>query len=220
MGSEDLHKKRKAKKLYNLQRDKSKRCAYERILIICEGEKTEPLYFLGLCKEFKLHSANIEVTKGCGSDPLSIVNYAKKIYDENKQNNPFDRVYCVFDKDNHELYQQALNKIANIKPSEVFFTAISIPCFEYWLLLHFVKTTKPYNNTENKSIGDNVLIELKKYIPNYKKNSEDIFFLLKNKLEAAISNAKYARDEAIKNNTDNPSTSVFELVEFLINLKN
>ena len=45
MGSEDLFKKRKAKRLSDYQRKKAYRQPYERILIVCEGEKTEPFYF-------------------------------------------------------------------------------------------------------------------------------------------------------------------------------
>ncbi|WP_224217287.1 RloB family protein [Vibrio cholerae] len=45
MGSDNLHHKRKAKAERELSRRKSKRSSYEKVLIVCEGEKTEPNYF-------------------------------------------------------------------------------------------------------------------------------------------------------------------------------
>ena len=45
MGSEDLFHKRKAKSVKQLARNKSKRAPYDKVLIVCEGTKTEPYYF-------------------------------------------------------------------------------------------------------------------------------------------------------------------------------
>jgi hypothetical protein len=42
MGSEDLFHKRKARSANKLARKKANRASYDRILIVCEGEKTEP----------------------------------------------------------------------------------------------------------------------------------------------------------------------------------
>ena len=42
MGSEDLFYKRKAKISADLERRKAKRARYQKVLIVCEGEKTEP----------------------------------------------------------------------------------------------------------------------------------------------------------------------------------
>ena len=46
MGSEDLFHKRKAKAADSLKRRKAKRSSYDKVLIVCEGEKTEPNYFM------------------------------------------------------------------------------------------------------------------------------------------------------------------------------
>jgi hypothetical protein len=48
MGTDDLFHKRKARRLETHRREKAKRAPYERILIVCEGKKTEPHYFQGL----------------------------------------------------------------------------------------------------------------------------------------------------------------------------
>lgn len=51
MGSDDLHKKIKAKTLKQKQRKIGTRKPYDRVLIVCEGAKTEPLYFKALREE-------------------------------------------------------------------------------------------------------------------------------------------------------------------------
>lgn len=218
MGSDDLHKKIKAKTLKQKQRKIGTRKPYDRVLIVCEGAKTEPLYFKALREEYKLHTANIEVCNSPGSDPMTIIKYAKARYKEAKrEGNSFDRVYCVFDKDQHATYQSAIKELENSQPKNIFFAITSVPCFEYWILLHFTYTTKPYYPTDCKSVADNLIDDLKQYIPQYEKNT-DVFDIIKNNTSFAISNAKKVNMSAQKTYTDNPSTKVVDLVEYLINL--
>ncbi|WP_338809498.1 RloB family protein [Neisseria leonii] len=218
MGSDDLHKKRKARTLKQKQRKIGIRKSYDRVLIVCEGHKTEPLYFNALREHYQLHTANIEISPSSGSDPMSIVNYAKTRYTEAKnEGNAFDKVYCVFDKDDHTNYPEAIQALANSRPSNVFFAITSVPCFEYWILLHFTYTTKPYFSVAKKSAANAVIDELKNYIPKYEKNS-CVFDLVKPHILFAIQNAKRANESAQKDSTDNPTTQIVELVEYLIQL--
>ena len=74
MGSEDLFKKRKARRLKDQQRRIGFCQSYDRVLIVCEGEQTEPLYFESFKQEYDLSSANVVVTDASkGSDPVSII---------------------------------------------------------------------------------------------------------------------------------------------------
>ncbi len=50
----------------------------------------------------------------------------------------------MFDKDEHTTYQQAIDLIKKATPKAKWFVVTSVPCFEYWLLLHFNYTTQPY----------------------------------------------------------------------------
>ena len=60
MGSDNLYHKRKAKKAKDLARRKSKRAPYDKVLIVCEGEKTEPNYVIIVKhRNFDALSANI-----------------------------------------------------------------------------------------------------------------------------------------------------------------
>jgi len=219
MGTDDLFHKRK-RNLASLKRQKNKRESYDVILIICEGAKTERFYFNGLCKEYNLSNANIIIVSGKKTCPSQIVDEA---VEKNKINN-YDRIYCVFDKDHHVKYKEAVLKVENINKSKKyppFFAITSVPCFEYWLLLHFELTTRPYIQVQKnrKSSGDQLKSDLRKYIKNYHEGYENAFDETKKNVKTAIKNAKNVEKQQTSTNTDNPTTKVHQLVEYLIHIK-
>ena len=219
MGTDDLFRKRKAKRQEDLRRHKARIEPYPRVLIVCEGGKTEPHYFNGLKDHYCLSSANVEVCGESGSDPMSVYRYAKERQREAKNSgNRFDHVYCVFDKDAHLNYDQA---VGQIKDTQNMRAITSVPCFEYWLLLHFESTTRPYTAMPGKSACDQILADLKEYMPDYSKADKNMLTgELIGKLDIAISNAEYALQAAEATDADNPTTYVHELVERLRDLKN
>ena len=201
-----------------LKRNTPKKEPYDRVLIVCEDEKSATYYFEFLKNCYRLSSANIEIAgKECGSSPKSVLEYAKKRKEEEIQNkNPFDKIFCVFDRDKHERYDETVTKLKKLSNDNVWEKALinSIPCFEYWYFLHFNNKAplfQMYPGEGGSSIA--VETELKKDIPNYdkSKNDQKMFHKLYNKLPFAI---KYAK-QFEKNNTDNPSTKVYILVEYL-----
>lgn len=203
-----------------LKRRGPQRSPYQKILIVCEGQKTEPYYFTEFKTYYGLNTANIVITGDCGSDPVSIVNYAKQRYQmEQAAGDPFDRVYCVFDRDAHAKYREGLAKIDACRPKETYFAATSVPCFEYWLLLHFIYTTKPYEPLPGNSPCNQVITELKDHFPGYQKAQPGTFEFLADRLEKAVKHAKKAYQVADANSTDNPSAKVHEMIEFLKNIK-
>jgi hypothetical protein len=159
MSSDNFFNKRKIKATKALQRESANRQEYEKVLIVCEGSKTEPLYFKELIDHYEIHTANVKVSGDCNSDPMSVVSHGLKLYENeaNSLSGAFDKVYFVFDRDTHSNYQKALAKIKKEKPAKTFIAITSVPCFEYWLLLHFKYTAAPYMPTGNKSPADNVL---------------------------------------------------------------
>jgi len=232
MGSEDLFHERKARSNQESKRRKASRKPYDRVLIVCEGEKTEPFYFEEIKVLLEIDSANIEIDGTCGSSPISVVKHALSLFERDcASGDTYNKVYCVFDRDSHETYEQALEVVnqTNIrlikakKSTEVIFTAIrSIPSFEYWLLLHFITTTKPYERTERKSAGDQVIDDLKRYMPNYKKTKKGIFIKSKEDgtLEYAMAQSKRIFESAERSGNLNPSTNMHELIKYLKELKN
>lgn len=219
MGTDNLHHKRKARTINSLKRQKTLQDSYDVVLIVCEGKKSEPNYLAGLQDDLGLNGANIKVL-GAGVDPLSMINSALKYF----ESGDFDRVYCVFDKDKHPGYQNALTKINSLRErkrnSVPIFAITSVPCFEYWLLLHFVESTKPYNSSGNKSAGDILKNEVKRYITNYHEGYESVFEITKKYLSTAIIRAKRIKLQQSLNKTDNPSTNFFELILYLQGVKN
>ncbi len=220
MGTDNLFHKRKAKNAGQLARRKPQREAYAKILIVCEGEKTEPNYFQGAKDYYSLNSAHVEICGDCGTDPVSIIKYAKQRYrKERDAGDVFDKVFCVFDRDVHPNYSQAMNEIGGAKPKHTFVAVNSVPCFEYWLLLHFNYTTHPYAAQRNNSACNQVLSELSGYMPGYAKGQKDVFAQLAHQLDFATQNAIRALQAAQANSTDNPSTRVHELVALLRDIK-
>jgi len=217
MGSDDFFHKRKVRQARDLSRQKAKRAPYDRALIVCEGERTEPNYFEELVDHYRLNSANVMITGECGSSPMSVVNHARQLYREAKdEGNSFDQVYCVIDRDDHPDYQKALDAVAK---QNTFMPVISIPCFEYWLLLHFVYTDKPFHASGSKSVSAMVLKELKQYWPEYQKSMSGVFMRRIGQLEFAKKNAIRALRSAHSRDFSNPSTNVHELVTYLQKLK-
>lgn len=212
MGTDDLHHKKRAKGAKDLARRQAKKSTRAHMLIVCEGEKTEPLYFKGLKNYYKLNSANIEICgKECDNNPLKIVRHAEDVYTRKKNvGYAFDKVYCVFDKDGHADYKNAIDAIKKKKPKNLYCAITSVPCFEYWIVLHFKYMTRHFDRC------DKVLSELKKHIPDYAKANDNIFKKLIHKLDDAKKNAAKALKEAESLNTDNPSTNVHELGSVVI----
>lgn len=110
----------------------------------------------------------------------------------------FDKVFCVFDKDKHQDYNQAIQKIESTSPKNTFHTVTSVPCFEYWILLHFTYTTKPYTHTGSKSCCEVLIDELKNYLPGYQKDDKSVFDKILSQLPQAKAYANTALTEAEK----------------------
>ena len=208
---------RRPRKPADLKRKAPKREPYDRVLIVCEGEKTEPVYFEDLRNHYGLSTANIAVTPANGSDPVSVVKHAKKLQkDESKQGEKFDKVYCVFDRDEHTNFDAASSQL---NASNILATR-SWPCFEFWLLLHFGYQRSPFHPSHGKTAAQLCQSSLKAKLPTYTKGMQDIFDELLPNLDTGIQNATRAQRDAQATGEQNPSTEVHELVEYLRCLKN
>lgn len=193
---------------------------YNKVLIVCEGEKTEPNYFNGLIDYHGINTANVIVVGKGGSSPDAVVNLGKTLYDKSKnKGDAYDQVFLVFDKDSHTQYQTVLAQITSLNPTDTFIAINSVPCFEYWLLLHFVYSTAPYNSLGRKSSGAMALDDVLTHWPEYDKNRLNIFEELLPNLDSAIANAERSLNAAEAVNTDNPSTKVHKLVTYLQNIR-
>ena len=185
---------------------------YKVLVIVCEGEKTERIYF----NNYKIRGCNLKIeTPNCrDTDPVNLVKYAinqVRRYDLDFKNG--DQIWCVFDIDHNteENVSKAL-KLANSKIK----IALTNPCFELWYFLHFVNQRDRLPCREVKRFLTN-------YIKNYDKR-ENIFDIILDNRSAAISRAKGLNDMHIDNGIEllsirsNPSTQVFQIVEYILDI--
>lgn len=202
-----------------LERKMNRRASYDRILIICEGQKTEPLYFEEIKQFRRLQTANVKVTQGeYGTSPLQIVKFAE---DECLRTKKWEDVYCVFDRDEHQHFNNALqrvnalnNKYKNEFKQSIKFTAIpSIPCFELWLLLHFITVAQESHRDEIVS-----MLRAPNRIRDYGKGQSGNFTRTKDKLETAYQNEALLKAQRNRHGNENPYTDVGQLVLRLMNL--
>lgn len=190
MGTDDLYKKRKARKIKK---------SGDLMVIICEGQKSEPNYISEFIKDFKSNRNlnKIKILPNHYTDPLNIVQQAVEL-----KKDGYDIVACVFDKDTHANFSNAIElaRKKNIK------TIISDPCFEFWILLHFKNTSRPFGGG---TPCQDCIKELKK-IPgfnNYQKGKDNIYSMTKMHINTATQRAKKLQS------LDSSKTNFFELLD-------
>lgn len=224
MGQENQPKHRQ--KARDLKRRAAQRKPYKRMLIVCEGEKTEPHYFGEIRQELRLATANVQVWPSAfGTQPLQVVDYAELLFrdgDRSKGIQPkaFDHVYAVFDRDDHATYHQALakagflrDKLKNDSGEVVAFQAIaSVPCFELWLLLHFEDIHAPIHRND-------VYSRLKHHLPEYNKGHRGYWAATQDRLEQAVARAVTRAAVTSAHNGNEPYTDVHKLIFSLTHLK-
>jgi RloB-like protein len=203
----------------DLRRYAPKRPPYDRILIVCEGEKTERNYFDEIRQRFRISAAHIHVIPSeSGTDPKSVVNSAEEEF--NRKGKSFERVYAVFDRDDHINYANAIHmacardkKLRNDEKQPIAFEAIvSVPCFELWLLLHFSDVRSPMHR-------DALFKQLKTHIPDYEKGMPNLFEQTECNLTMATDRAKMLKKTFQRIPGNDPYTDVHELVEVLMALR-
>jgi len=220
MGSDNLFHKRRTRKSKTLSRRRARRSEYSNILIICEGQKTEPKYFKEACLAYGLNPVNVRIDwKTHGLDPLSMVKVAERAYEKDPD---LDEIYCVFDRDCHQTWARAHERIAMLQTRSrrpVPVTAIaSVPCFEIWFLLHYFYSSKPYAH-QGRTACESLIHDLKKHMPDYQKAAVDMFERCQPNLETAIKNAERLEKYHRTSGADNPSTQVHHLIKKFQDLK-
>jgi hypothetical protein len=185
------------------------------ILILCEGSETERNYFIALRQAYQepLRVAGVQVKVIPGgedcTDPGNLLASAK---DESKKHdidtNAGDRVWCVFDMEKRS-YESLKTDITTAQNRGLYF-AISNPAFEYWYLLHFVRTDRPFADASE------LINELRKHLPHYNKNMA-AFQCLGAQTSRALKNAEELHKQNGWSNCPNPSTGVDALVREIVN---
>ncbi|HWS84516.1 MAG TPA: RloB family protein [Ktedonobacteraceae bacterium] len=204
----------RVRKPSTLERKKPTRQPYDRILVVCEGKKTEPNYFDEIRKQARIPTAHICVLHSqFGTQPSRVVEYAVTQFYQTKA---FEKVFAVFDRDDHTSYANAIakaesldGKLKNDENKQVIFKAIvSVPSFEIWLLLH-------YANIQAFSHRDVILHRLRGYITDYEKGKDGIYSLTRGMLAIATERAEHLRNRFSRLPGEEAYTDVDELVGIL-----
>ena len=225
MGKDGQPKHRQAAR--ELLRRKAQRQPAERLLIVCEGSKTEPLYLGEIRQHLRLPSANVQVQPAAyGTEPLRIVECAERLFTEGQRAlgihaRSFDRVVVVFDRDEHHTHHAALQRVAalngrleNDERVKVPFEAgVSVPCFELWLLLHYEDVFAPLHRNE-------ALARLRVHVAGYTKGQGSHWAVTRERLDVATAraNALMHAGHTAEDGTQ-PYTNMHELVRRLLHLK-
>ncbi len=197
-------------KMTKLRRKQGTRVPRKVYVIVCEGEKTERIYF----NRYKSRYSNlkIETPNSKCTDPKNLAKFARKQIEKKGLNfRNGDNIWCVFDCD--ENTNEDISQACKIAKNDVKI-CLSNPNFEFWFLLHYEFIVTRLERSE-------VIEKLKKHIPNYSKNT-DIFDHLLNERSVAINNAKKLNKLHGKNNIElisvesNPSTQVYRIVEEIL----
>lgn len=218
MGAEDLFHQRKARKSAELERQKKDRSRSPRYLIVCEGTMTEPHYFRELLDDLRIRPQSVRIAPNEGTSPDRVVAHALNVYDDDALGgDSFDKVFCVFDRDRHETFDAAVQRVRDLNSSakpKPFEAITSTPCFEFWFLLHFGFTDQPFHAAGKKSIGDKVVAALRRKpgFKTYGKGTRGTYTALKDKVASAIESANQLRRRSVETGQINPATNVDVLV--------
>jgi hypothetical protein len=173
------------------------------ILICCEGRKSEPNYLKAVRGHLRMPREAVSIL-GLGCDPSHLVHETYR----QVERRPYDKVYCVFDRDAHAHFDASLarirhasHRIGRSKPTAVRAFG-SVPSFELWLLLHFLDVRRHLER-------DEALSALKEHISDYEKGSTNTFAATWERLDiASVRASKLAFP-------GNPSTQIGDLVALL-----
>lgn len=224
MGKDNQPKHRQAAR--NLTRRAAVKQPYQRLLIVCEGEKTEPQYLREIQQAYKLATAHVQVIHSqLGTEPQQVLDHALMVFKEGDRARgvrarEYDRIIVVFDRDQHQTYHVALakaeaqsGKLRNDEHAAVPVDVVaSVPCFELWLLLHFEDVLAPLHRHE-------ALGRLKTHLPGYEKGGGGHWTATQGHLAAATHRAVRLAQATNAHDGTQPYTAMHELVARLVHLK-
>ncbi|MGP8244517.1 MAG: RloB family protein [Bryobacteraceae bacterium] len=195
------------KKNDSLRRRKSFREPRARFLIVCEGEVTEPRYFKDI-RRIEHGIIDLEIVPA--GVPKSVVERAVQMKKDSEreararkdENLRYDRVWCVFDVDEHPFVPEAKEQ-ARANAIEV---AVSNPCFELWLLLHYQDQTAHIERRKVQHL-------CRGHMPGYQK-APPCDALMPSQARAIERAIQLENWQASRGKTGgNPSTGVYRLIQ-------
>lgn len=197
----------------NRQRRPARRPPYKEprpvILVVTEGAVTEPEYLNGFRSTVKNPRVEIHIVPQAGV-PRTIVQVARDRKREAEaqarrqadENLRFDEVWCVFDYDEHPNVPNT-KKMARDNGIRL---AVSNPCIELWLWLHFADQPGMRSRQELHKL-------IKRHVPNYDKHVDYAHY--ESGYQSAVRRAARLDEDAAADGEEgrNPSTGMWRLTE-------
>lgn len=193
----------------SLKRRKGRTRSIRKILIVCEGKRTEPNYFRAFPGKPDVYDA-LDV-HGMGMNTVSLVEKAIELkMSAEKRGEQYIEVWVVFDKD--EFPWTNFERAIRIARENNIFLAYSIESFELWYLLHYRFSESRLSRSDYCSKLSDVMGEP------YDKNDPDMFRKLQGRMNTAIQNASrlYERNGSKPVQKQDPITLVYRLVQRLV----
>lgn len=211
MGDNQPKHRQMRKEQRRLARQKASRGGVPAILVVCEGRETEPNYIDGLRDHLRINAAAVHIEEGDSvTDPVGLVRKAQRLF---KSDRDYDLVYVVCDGDSkhlaaaRELAQRPLRNAAGATtPVQII---ASWPSIEFWLLLHFEYSARPYRNATEAQQA------LRAFMPEYQKNDRDIFRKTSAGFDLACQRVLQLKAELRATGAIAPDTDMPSLVEQL-----
>jgi hypothetical protein len=198
-----------------LARRKASRASLPAILIICEGQETEPNYLGGYCDARGINRANVRIVPGDGdTDAVRLVRKAHKRFAVDRD---FDAVFVVCDCAGEDLTKAralAAKPLKNASGQTISVNlVVSNPCFEYWLLLHFEYLAPAFLTAAN------VVELLRCHVTDYHKADRLIFAKAGGGLERSLGNTVRLKAALAAVGAQSPDTNMPDLIEKLNSLR-
>lgn len=186
-----------------------------RFLIICEGEKTEPNYFKALIADQSSVVREVYI-EGEGCATIALVNRALEIKKELEKENgfEFDRVWVVFDKDDFQDFNDAIDLAKKYKLK----TAWTNEAFELWYYLHFEYLDAAIGRWDYiKKLQKMIRKKTGNVSFKYRKNDPSFYSVLKTYGNEKLAIGFALRLRKLHNGTDYASQNPRTEVDLLIN---
>lgn len=156
----------------------SSRAFKHSILIVCEG-KTEHAYVQRL-KQTRWADKNLSFqysgnNTNAGADLKSLI-------DRTNKTGNFKECWIICDTDDNAVHEDQLRQYLNKSSQKI---AVTHPCFEYWLVLHYTDPKGTQTRSDAKK-------SLEKLVPHYRKGN------IPREIETLV-------DEAVKREKNNPN---------------
>ena len=173
------------------------------VIVVTEGEKTEPEYIRAFARIYGASNVHLKET---GFDPQRVVEMAIALK-RSLSRGTRAHVWAVFDRDEHERFDKALH----LAQQHGICVAVSNPCFELWAVFHYQDHAAPIDRHDCQRL-------LAQLCAGYQADRGKLFKdteVIRSNHDAAVQRGKQSLHDRKEEGDPqgNPSTSMHVLME-------